>query len=304
MKRILPLMIFAFLLSFSACAEGLVSAPVSSGVPAVSAAPAPTPSPEQVKTIAVFGAEEAGAFLAGIQDAAAQTDIEILPVSGGIPALASFAPEGPAAAIVYLSDAQQTIPEASVPVYAFAAAGQSVPSGTPYLGYDDSDAIKIALESALAYPPHLAPVRMIGLFSGEGSAAYALWSAAKVDARVFAKQEFFADVSEVPVADWLNEAFSRYYPGMLDAVYAETGALAVVAAECLAALGRDDIEVFSAGTDAQSMQKLSPIFVCAVGPNLQDAGARCYAEAAKLLAGDAAQSGILLPESIWYQQNP
>ena len=81
--------------------------------------------------------------------AAAQADIEILPMSDGISALASYAPVGNAAAIVYLSGEQQTLPASSVPVYAFAADGRSVASGTPNLGYDDSDSIKIALENAL-----------------------------------------------------------------------------------------------------------------------------------------------------------
>ena len=62
--------------------------------------------------------------------------------------------------------------------------------------------------------------------------------------------------------------------------------------------------LFSGGTDADAAQKLSPILVCAVGANLSDAGARCYAEAVKLLSGETAQSGILLPESFWYAANP
>lgn len=304
MKRFSLLLIIASMFALCACAEGFSAAPVSTAFPADSASPAPTPTPEPSKVIAVFGVEEEGAFLSGIRGAAAQTGIEILPMGSNLSALATFAPDGDAVAIVYLSDEQATLPEANVPVYVFLAEGQGVNSGTPYLGYDASGSIQIALESAITYPPHLAPVRMIGLFSGESSAAYTLWSAAKAEGRVFSKQEFFADGSEVALADWLNDAFSHYYPGMLDAVYAETGALAVAAADILAALGRDDIEVFSAGADAGSQQKLSPILVYVAGPNLADAGARCFAQALKLLAGEPAESGILLPESFWYSQKP
>ena len=80
-------------------------------------------------------------------------------------------------------------------------------------------------KTALNYPPHLAPVRMVGLFSSESSAAYALWTAEQASGGVFSKQAYIADASEVSLADWLNDAFSRYYPGMLDGIYAETGAL-------------------------------------------------------------------------------
>ena len=119
---------------------------------------------------------------------------------------------------------------------------------------------------------------------------------------MFAKEEFFADASETVLADWLNEALTRYYPGMLDAIYAETGELAIAAADVLASLGRSDVEVFSAGSDADVLDKLSPILVYAAGANLADAGARCVAEANKLFSGEAAQSKILLPESFWYSE--
>ncbi|MEZ4628034.1 MAG: hypothetical protein R2912_08130 [Eubacteriales bacterium] len=56
---------------------------------------------------------------------------------------------------------------------------------------------------------------------------------------------------------------------MLDAVFAESGELAIAAADALASLGRDDIEVFSAGSDANVLQKLSPILVYAPGADLE-----------------------------------
>ena len=102
----------------------------------------------------------------------------------------------------------------------------------------------------------------------------------------------------------MNETLPLFYPGMLDAIYAETGALAVFAAESLASLGRDDIEVFSAGSDTNANAKLSTILVCAVGESLSDAGECCYGEAVKLLSGGSAQSGEHSPEAFWYSKNP
>jgi len=300
MKRLLTFAILLLLLPLCACSAGLSPSSAQTAGAAQSASPAPSAAPKTPGVIAVFGAEDADAFLSGLQDAAKASGITIEPVKGGVSTLKSYQPEGDTVAVVFLSGEVQTLPQVSFPVYAFAANGQSAPSGMPYLGYDGSGAAKLALDNALSYPPHLAPVRMIGLFTSQTSPVYTLWSEQKTAAQVFAKDEFFADTTEVPIADWLSEAFARYYPGMLDAVYAETGELAIAAADALASLGRDDIEVFSAGSDSEVLSKLSPILICAVGANLENAGAMSFVEAEKLLSGEPAQSNILLPESFWY----
>jgi len=300
MKRLIALGILLLLLPLCACSAGSLPLSAQTAGTTQSAVPAPSAAPKTPGVIAVFGAEDADAFLSGLQDAAKTSGVTIEAVKGGVNALASYQYEGDAVGIVFLSGKEQTLPQVSFPVYAFAANGQSVPFGMPYLGYDGSGAAKLVLDNALTYPPHLAPVRMIGLFTSQNSPAYTLWSEQKTAAQVFSKDEFFADAAEVPLADWLNEAFARYYPGMLDAVYAETGALAIAAADALASLGRDDVELFSAGSDAEVLGNLSPILVCTLGANLENAGAMCFGEAAKLLSGEQAQSNILLPESFWY----
>ena len=306
MKRFFACMlVFFFALPLSACADGFFAAPAPSRAPAA-ATPAPTPVPTPAprpRAVAVFGAEDAPAFLAGVEGAAKGSGITIRAIGGGLSALGSYQSEEDAIALVYLSGTA-ALPKSSIPVFVFAAEGQPVASDLPQLRYDGTGSFKLALENALSYPPHLAPVRLIGLFSSQTSPAYALWSEAKAAGKVFAREEFFADTSEVALAEWLADAFSRYYPGMLDAVYAETGALATAAADALAGLGRDDLEVFSAGTDFSAADKLSPILICAVGMNQSDAGARCFTEAQKLLSGEPAQSGTLQPDSLWYIAKP
>ena len=303
MKRLLSIVIILLLLPLCACSEGFSAAPAQSLAPGQTASPAPAPALSKKQVIALFGAEDAPAFVSGLTEAADASSVTIEQVKGGIGAMTSYVPQGDTVAIVYLSGTEQSLPAVEFPVYAFAANGQSVSGGIPYLGYDGTGEAKLALDEAIAYPPHLTPVRMIGLFTSQTSAVYTLWSAQKTAARVFAKEEFFADASETALADWLNEAMTRYYPGMLDAIYAETGELAIAAADVLASLGRSDIEVFSAGSDTDVYNKLSPILVYAAGANLADAGAKCFAEASKLFAGEAAQSSILLPESFWYSEN-
>ena len=286
-----------------ACAPRPASASVDSPVPALNT-PAPTPTPAPSPVIAVFGAEASGSFQEGIVSSAEEGLYPVKFVDGGVSALTAYQTLAPCAVIVYLEGAYDSVPAVAHPVYYYAANGQSIPYGIQHLRYFDSNAAQVALDCALAYPPHLAPVRMIGLFSSRESRAYAVWSAAAGHGLVFSKREYIAAESEEPLSDWLTDIFSRYFPGMLDAVYAEDGALAVAAADKLASLGRDDMEVFSAGTDAQADLALSPILVCAVGANQRAAGGLCYEQAVRLLLGEPAQSGILLPEVFWYPAAP
>ena len=307
MKRHLSIFAILLLLSLSACSESAAVLPVQSQSPALISVITPTSPPEsKAPVIAIFGADEAPAFLEGVRAAceASGSGIEILPVSGGLPALADYSAEKADAAIVCLTGSQDQLPKASMPIYVFAAEGQSVSAEIPHLTYSGDTAPQLALDDVLSYPPHLAPVRMMGLFTSQSSPAYAIWTSSKASGKVFAKEEFFQDVSEVSLADWLCSTLPLYYPGMLDAIYAETGALAVFAADALASLGRDDVEVFSAGTDANAAEKLSSILVCAVGVNLNDAGVRCYAEAAKILTGATVESGVLPPATFWFGEKP
>ncbi len=290
----------AFCLALSACSP-FASPPVQTPflTPEAPATPSPAPTPEPV--IAVFGAQDSSSFQEGVSSASKAGAYAVEFVSGGPDALSSYHPDGAAAAIVFWADETAVLPEANLPVYVFAASGQIVPDGLSHLSYAPAGAAGLALDCAVAYPPHLSPVRMIGLFSGQDSAAYALWKTESENGAIFAKREFFAQESEETLSVWLTDVFSRYFPGMLDAVFAENGELAVAAAEKIASLGRSDIEVFSAGTDADAGRALSPILVCAVGANHKIAGERCYEEAAKLLSGGAAETGVLLPEALWYQ---
>ena len=302
MKRLLSIVMILLLLPLCACSEGFSAIPAQSLAPGQTASPAPALVHDKPQIIAVFGAEDAPAFVSGLLDAAKSSGATVEQVKGGIAAMESYAPQGDTVGIAYLSGREQLLPSVGFPVYAFAANGQSVSGGIPYLGYDGAGEAKLALDEAIAYPPHLAPVRIIGLFTSQTSPPYTLWSEQKTAAQVFAKEEFFVDASETVLADWLNEALTRYYPGMLDAIYAETGELAIAAADVLASLGRSDVEVFSAGSDANVLSKLSPILVYSVGANLADAGAKCVTEAEKLFSGEAAKSNILLPESFWYTE--
>lgn len=302
-KRAFPLLLIVVLAAVfaatSGCSAPFFAVPAETLAPTLSVSSVPSPSPTPIPEIAIIGAGDSEPFIEGAKEAAKDGPYTIVVIPGGISSRASFHPQGVAAVIVYLKKGQ-TLPNTDLPIYVFSADGASLPAGIAGLTYQPRGTEQAALEEALSYPPHLAPVRMIGLFSSTSSEAYAVWTSAVAKGQVFSKREYFADTSEVPLEEWMTDMFSRYFPGMLDAVYAENGALAVAAADKLASLGRDDLEVFSAGTDSNALRSLSPILICAVGTDDKAAGARCYAEAVKQLSGQEAQSDPLSPEIFWY----
>ena len=283
--------------------------------------PTPTPSPTPAPYIAVFGAEESSAFAAGISKAAETGEYPVTFETGYLDALASYAPPGSCVAIVLLQNEQDALPKTAVPVFAFASKGQRVDAATPHLTYADAYAAETALTFALTYPPHETPVRLIGLFTSEESRAYTVFHSYAAEGKVFAKAVFLtvtpapeetpdpqaetpAPTPEPALAEQLAELFERFYPGMIDGVFAETGELAVAASEALASLGRDDMEVFSAATDAEAQTLLSPLQVYAAGANYTEAGGLSYNAACAMLRGESVSPVVVLPQAFAYSPAP
>lgn len=301
-RRALDFAVCACCLFLCGCGERpLLLSATPSPVPSPSAPLTPEPSPTPAPVIAVFGAEASAAFAEGLRNAAKSGPYPLEFVSGGSAALASFRPEGACAAVVLLDRAADALPETSLPLFVFAPEGQTVPPQIPALSYRGEKAAELALDSAVAYPPHETPVRLIGLFTSPESSAYALWKAQAASGRVYSKAELFLSLpqEETPepdsdeptptpeptLAERLTNLFSKLYPGMLDGVFAETGELAVAASDALASLGRDDLEVFAASTSADAAALLSPILVYAAGADYAEAGGLCYSAASVLLEG-------------------
>lgn len=294
----------------------LLSFSTPSPVPSPTRVPTPSPSPTPEPVIAVFGAEASDAFAGELRSAAEKGAYKADLVPGYLEALASFQPAGSCVAVVLLSGAEDVLPQTDFPVFVFAAGGQQVSPQTPVLAYDSAGAAETALNDAISYPPHETPVRLIGLFTDPESGAYALWKAQAAGGRVFPKAELFLSQPQEETADpdadeptptpapalaeRLTSLFSGFYPGMIDGVFAETGGLAVAAAEALASLGRDDIEVFSASTSANAQALLSPLLVLAVGADYAEAGGLCYSAASAMLAGESVPATVLEPVVFTY----
>jgi hypothetical protein len=284
---------------------------------ASSASPVPSSSPADAPYLAVFGAEASNAFRQGVSKAAETGKYPVVFEPGGVDALSAYQPATRCAAIAYLSGAEAAVPQSSVPVFVFASEGQRVGAEVPHLTYADAYAAETALDLALAYPPHETPVRLIGLFTSEQSHAYSVWREAATNGRVFSKAELFITEpvpeetpkpkkeppSPTPIPtleERLTALFSRFYPGMIDGVYAETGELAVAAAGVLAQLGRDDMEVFAASTGANAPSLLSPLLAACVGLNAEEAGGLCYSATCALLDGEAVTPFVVLPQTFAY----
>jgi len=294
---------------------------ISPASSASSASPLPSSSPQDASYLAVFGAEASSAFQQGLSKAAETGKYPVVFESGGVDALSGYRPKEPCVAIVYLSGAEATVPQAAIPVFVFAAEGQYVDAQVPHLSYVDTYAAETALDLAVTYSPHETPVRLIGLFSSEQSRAYTVWLKAADSGRVFSKAELFQIESipeETPIPkkyppsptpiptleERMTKLLSRFYPGMIDGIYAETGELAVTAAGVLASLGRNDMEVFAASTSSNAESLLSPLFVACVGLNAEEAGGLSYSAASTLLGGETVTPLVVLPQTFPYSPNP
>lgn len=282
--RILPAA-FALFAAIAACAPGTAPAAVTPEVsPAAASSASPSPRAEK-RTIAVFGADASESFQDGVSQAAGGA-YEIEFYSGGADALAGGLPGGAAAAIVYLGAGESWSGPSGFPVFVYAADGQTVSPDVPHLTYFGLNAAADALSLAVEYPPHETPVRIVGLFTSKTSRAYTVWTYACRNGRVFSKAEYAADRSGLSAKEWFADRLDDLYPGMIDAVFAETGELAAAAADVLAGLGRTDMEVFAASAGGNAELRLSPVLTAVVGADERRAGTLCCEGAAALLSGE------------------
>jgi len=178
-----------------------------------------------------------------------------------------------------------------IPVAVFTAGDGSVPQGISHISYDPAKELDMALNAALSYPPHDAPVRLILMFESEDSAAHASYQELYDQGMIFPKEKYIAADSESSAGDWLTGKLEDYVEGMLDAVFAENPALAAAAGEALAALSRTDMEVFCPGLTPDivaRMQEYPDVFAQAVGRNDALAGMLCVRAALNMLKGGGA----------------
>jgi hypothetical protein len=280
----------------------------------VTPAPAPTPAPKEgleavfdkaeINIAVVSSGDEAASslfFEAAKREAesmgltvttnAAGSDFDaaVKKAAGSADMLVAFMPEeGSASALSGLG----------VPVAVFTAGGGSVPQGISHISYDPAKELDMAFNAALSYPPHDAPVRLILMFESEDSAAHAAYQALYDKGMIFPKEKYLAADSESGAGDWLTGKLDDYVEGMLDAVFAESPAMAAAAGDALAALSRTDMEVFCPGNTPDivaRMQKHPDVFAQAIGRNDALAGMLCVRAAMGMLKGGSAVTQTFEP---------
>ncbi len=271
-----------------------------------SPSPTPTPTPTPAPVVAVVADRAHELFFEGVAAAVSADSARIATSFSGIADAAAYRAEGRYALIVYLDGSADedlapllAAKARGVPVCVYAAAGQAVPDALISLRYDDSGAAAAALETALTYPPHDTPVRLIGLFASGESDAYQAFAAAADEGRILKKGVYNAGSAKQDAAEWLDSKLLDALPGTIDGIYAETAALALAAGERIVAAGLTNTEVFCAETgDALLTEMLAhpDVYAAAAGKNDAYAGAYLRAQAGRLLAGLAeAESGTMLP---------
>ena len=270
--------------------------------PTPSPTPTPTPVPTPVPVVALLGAEDLPEYAKRVEHAVTQAGLKFEAIPGGAEALADFSPKGAGSAILYCPGELPDLTTLDVrhPVFFFLTSQQNVPQGVSNLSYDGDMAPVEALQLALDYPPHLAPVRMLGLFTSNDSPAAQIWNKAVSDGLIMNRGTFVVaeetdskDKEKAPdlsaqVNDWLNASLKRLYPGMLDCIYVETGALAVAVTDAMLAIGRTDAEIFAAGTQGDVcayLDQYPALLARAVGMDVDEA-ARISVESAIALISD------------------
>ena len=119
------------------------------------------------------------------------------------------------------------------------------PEHASYFWYEQEDVEAYALDVALNYPPHDAPVRMLALFTEKGSTGHEAFFAAVEEGKILPKGTFYAGKKPQRAKEFVEEQLDEYVEGTIDAVYAETLPLALAALMALTEHGRTDMEVFA-----------------------------------------------------------
>ena len=309
--------ILAVLLCFAAGCAVQTAAPAATETQAPTPAPTeapppPTPSPTpKVGIEAVFGKPitigiagelpEDSLFLNGVRNEAKQLGVHLVKanaesLNAQVDALIAFRMDG--------ADIDAAITNASnagLPVCVFETGRTSVPDGASHIYYTPDGEAEMALEAALAYPPHDPPVRLILLFESRESAAYHEYEALYAQGKIFPKEVYIASESETDVQTWMTERLDDYVEGMLDGVFADSETLAGDAFDVLQPIGWHNTEVFCAGCDAgvkARMEAAPEVFAQAAGMDESLAGVLCVRACLLMLHSEAAVSLELTPRLI------
>lgn len=304
MKRLLFIFILSLLCFGAGCQtlQQIFPTPEPTAVPTPTPIPTPSPSPTPRPVIAVVSDEIPAAFMEGVSAAADNAAYDVVYAAGSAESLPADAIPGSGIyLLVYTGNtfdikAQQALEKAAHPVFVYAPNLSMLPAKIPALTHQGKDDAKNALDDALSYPPHDTPVRLVGLFESETSAAAALYQQYVADGKVLAKKVYYRDSEKKTVDEWAADLLERCFPGMLDGVYVENASLAIAILNAMATAERSDFEIFSASVNDELLTRMlthPEIVVHAVGVNPMYAGTASIGQAGSLLQNGYAESFAL-----------
>ncbi|MDR1619223.1 MAG: hypothetical protein LBS18_00950 [Clostridiales bacterium] len=167
------------------------------------------------------------------------------------------------------------------------------PEGVAYTAYEPGDLVELAMRVMLAYPPHDTPVRLLGMFREEGSAAERAYQDNVAQGKIFSRGEYYGADGE-DAAKFLRDQLDVWVEGMLDAIFVEELTTAKIALDVLAAQNRADAEVFlaPAGVSMATQRGMHRryVFPVAIGPDIYEQSLRQVRVLRSLLAGKPADN--------------
>lgn len=294
---------------------GCTAETAASGAPSVQPPPTPTPKmgieavfDKPVSLAVVSSGDEAASalfFEAAKREAESMgVTVTTTALGSGFDAGLAGAAEGADAVAAFLPEAvtdYAALEALNQPVAVFAAQKGSAPERMSYIDYNPDGELSAALDAALNYPPHEAPVRLILLFKSADSPAYAAYQQLYSEGKIFPKEVYIASDEQTGAGDWLTEKLGGYVEGMLDAVFAEDTELGISAYDALAALNRTDMEVFCPGVTPDivtRMQEGPDVFAQGIGRNDALAGVLSVRAALQMLHGGEAVTQSFEPAAV------
>lgn len=260
------------------------------------ATPAPEPTAEPLPALVAYAAPQADAAFRGV--------IALLPRVDLIDTEAALAADlaGLNAALIYVdtaadAEAVAAVLEKDIPVIAYNPHGLSLPEAANEVRYAASvpETAEAAMTTAIAYPPHDTPVRLLGVFESQSGEAIAAWNGAVETGKVLDKGTY-CTADGGTLSAWFSEQLAKYFPGMIDAVYVESPAQAAELVKAMLAAERDDFEIFTIGSDAALRQLIAEqpqLLPTTVQVDEEAAAAACAELLTRVLAGGDAQDIVI-----------
>ena len=266
----------------------------------------PSPSPTPRPGVAAILSRDRISLAAGLSEDRIQDRAIFETAAGGTERAYDLDPEGDCVLICCVEEGESLSPlealaAAGVPVLLYKEGEGPLPEGFSGLVYDAAAGVEGALEQALTYEAHEAPVRLFGLFQKKDSPGALAFSQAVAQGQVQSRGTFTLEGEADPngAEQWLNRQLKKILPGMADGIFAETAELALSAARAVEQAGYDNLEVFSADADdalLAYMQAHPEILPLAVGPDELFAGQYLRIQAGRLLKHQSIpEQAILLP---------